>query len=156
MMAGSHVVLSVAAWMVVAPHLGLPAASPASLAVAVAGGLLPDIDHPNSWVGRRVRPVSSMLAALFGHRGMTHSALAVVGCLWLALHGLGPRWAAVPLAIGYASHLAGDLLTARGLRLAWPLRGTWALPLCRTGSSVEFVVVTLLFLLACSDVAGIL
>src|SRR4051812_14632718 len=79
MMARSHVVVGVASWIVAAPLLHLPPADLTGVALAVFGALLPDIDHPQSWVGRRIRPVSTALAAALGHRGITHSALAVVG-----------------------------------------------------------------------------
>ncbi len=142
MMAGSHVALGVAAWLVAAPRLGLPAAAPSCLGLALLGALLPDIDHPKSWLGRRVRPVSSGISAVLGHRGVTHSAVTVVICAW-GLLGASPRWVAAPLAVGYLSHLAADLLTPRGLRLAWPLRTTWAFPLCKTGSPFEPLIVAL-------------
>ena len=142
MMAGSHVALGAAAWLVAAPHLGLPAAAPTCLGLALLGSLLPDIDHPKSWLGRRVRPVSSGLAAVLGHRGLTHSAAAAAACIW-SLHGGALKWVAAPLAVGYLSHLAADLLTPRGLRLAWPLRTTWAFPLCKTGSPFEPLIVAL-------------
>ena len=142
MMAGSHVALGAAAWLVAAPHLGLPAASPACLGFALLGSLLPDIDHPKSWLGRWVRPVSSGIAAVLGHRGVTHSALAAAACIW-SLYGGAPRWIAAPLTVGYLSHLAADLLTPRGLRLAWPLRTTWAFPLCKSGSPFEPLIVAL-------------
>jgi len=133
MMAGSHVALGVAAWLVAAPHLGLSATAPACLGLALAGALLPDIDHPKSWIGKRLRPLSSVVASAFGHRGVTHSALALVACTWCLLRTGAPHWIVTPLAVGYLSHLAADLLTSGGLRLAWPLRRTWALPLCKTG-----------------------
>ena len=47
-----------------------------------------------------------------------------------------------PLVIGYLSHLGADLLTSSGLRLAWPLRKRRAIPLCRTGSLSESIIVT--------------
>ena len=147
-MAGSHVALGAAAWLVAAPRLGLPALSPACLALALAGSLLPDVDHPKSWVGQRLRPLSRVVAGLFGHRGITHSALAVAACVWGLLHGGAPRWIVAPLAVGALSHLAADLLTPAGLRLAWPMRRTWALPLCRSGSAMEPLVVALLLTLA--------
>jgi inner membrane protein len=143
MMAGSHVALGAAAWIVAAPHIGLPALDPIAIGLAVLGGLLPDIDHPKSWVGKRLRPASDVVAGVFGHRGITHSLLAVLGC-WLLLRSQAiPVRYAAPLVVGYLSHLVGDLLTPGGLRLAWPLRGTWALPLCRTGSAFEPLVVAL-------------
>jgi inner membrane protein len=148
MMAGAPVVLGAAAWFAAAPRLGLPAMDPVALALAVAGSLLPDIDHPKSWVGRRLRPVSTITAAVLGHRGATHSLLAVAGCGWLLFHDGTPRAIVAPLLVGYLSHLAGDLLTPRGLRLAWPLKGTWALPLCRAGSPFEPLLVTALLIAA--------
>lgn len=149
MMAGSHVAFGAAAWMLAAPHFGQVALAPVGLGLAVAGSLLPDIDHPKSWAGRRLRPVSTLIATVFGHRGVTHSLLALVGC-WAALrYGTGvPRAWVAPVVVGYLSHLLADLLTPGGLRLAWPLRGTWALPLCRSGSPFEPLVVALAMSLA--------
>jgi inner membrane protein len=144
MMAGSHIALGAAAWFVAAPRLGLPALEPVSLGLAIFGALLPDIDHPKSWVGKRVWPVSWLFSRLFGHRGLTHSLLAVIGCLMLVLREDVPLWLTAPLVVGYLSHLAADLLTPGGLRLAWPLKGTWALPLCRAGSPFEPLVVALM------------
>ena len=144
MMVGSHVALGVAAWLVAAPHLGLPVLSPACLGLALAGSLLPDIDHPKSWLGHRLRPVSRTVSKVFGHRGVTHSALTVGACVWGLLHDGAPRWVVAPLAVGVLSHLAADLLTPAGLRLAWPMRRTWSLPICTTGSPMEPVVVAVL------------
>ena len=144
MLAGSHVALGAAAWIAAAPHLGRPPLDPEALALAVFGGLLPDIDHPKSWVGRRLRPVSDLVARIFGHRGITHSLVAVIGCWWLLRHQAVPQHLAAPVVVGYFSHLFGDLLTPGGLRLAWPFKGTWALPVCRTGSPFEPLVVALL------------
>jgi inner membrane protein len=141
MMAGSHVAIGLAAWTLAAPVLGLPPLSPAALALAAAGALLPDIDHPHSWLGRRLPLVSRPLAALLGHRGVTHSLLAVAGCAWLlAAQGVA-RGIVAPLAVGALSHLAADALTPAGLRLAWPLRARVGLSLCRTGSAAEVAVV---------------
>jgi inner membrane protein len=143
MMAGSHIALGAAAWFVTAPRFGLPQLDPLSLGLAVLGSLLPDIDHPKSWVGKRVWPVSLVCSKLFGHRGLTHSLIAIAGCLTLLNSEILPLTVAAPLVVGYLSHLAADLLTPGGLRLTWPLKGTWALPLCRTGSAFEPLVVAL-------------
>ena len=144
MMAGSHVALGAAAWLVAAPHFGLPAATPACLGLAVLGALIPDIDHPKSWLGKRLRPLSSTIAAALGHRGITHSAVALAVWTWSLMRGGAPQWIVDPLAVGYLSHLAADMLTPAGLRLAWPMRRTWALPLCKSGSPFEPLIVALL------------
>ncbi len=141
MLAGSHVALGLAAWAWAAPQLNLPALDPVALTLAAAGSLLPDLDHPRSWVGRRLRVLSQPLAAIFGHRGATHSLVAVLGtALLLHAHGIS-RAESEPLVVGYLSHLGADLLTPAGLRLAWPLQGSVAVPLCRTGSSAEVLIV---------------
>jgi inner membrane protein len=142
MMARSHVIIGLGAWIAAAPALHLPSLDPTCLGLVVAGSLLPDIDHPKSWVGRRTRPVSTAIASFLGHRGITHSAIAVIGLTMLLLHAGYRRGGVAALAVGYLSHLAADMLTPRGLRLAWPLRGTWGLPLCRADSGMESVVVT--------------
>jgi inner membrane protein len=141
MMARSHVALGLAAWISAAPLLHLPPLDPVSAGLAVMGSLLPDVDHPRSWVGRRTRPVSSLLAAALGHRGITHSAVAVLALALLLARAGGQRRAVWPVVVGYASHLAADMLTARGLRLAWPLRRSWGVPLCRAGSPAEALIV---------------
>ena len=135
MMARSHVVIGLAAWIAAAPLLRIYPLDVIYLGLVVAGSLLPDIDHPKSWVGRRTRPVSTALALMLGHRGVTHSAIAVIRPGGAAVAAPGIGWSGVSaLIVGYLSHLAADMLTPQGLRLAWPLRGTWALPICRTGS----------------------
>ncbi|VEB43121.1 Inner membrane protein ydjM [Chromobacterium violaceum] len=62
------------------------------LAGGLAGSLLPDIDHPKSWLGRRIPFLSRPISYLFGHRGITHSLLAVVGVFYASaacLHDWG-------------------------------------------------------------------
>jgi inner membrane protein len=144
MMARSHVIVGLATWIAAAPVLHIPSLDPAWLGLVVAGSLLPDIDHPKSWVGRRTRPVSTAIAATFSHRGITHSAIAVIGLTILLLHAGYRRAGVSALVIGYLSHLAADMLTPQGLRLAWPASRTWGLPLCRTGSAMEPVIVTVM------------
>jgi inner membrane protein len=141
MMARSHVVVGLAAWIAAAPLLRVPAFDPVYLGLALAGALLPDIDHPRSWVGRRTRPVSTTIAAVLGHRGITHSAVAVAALVLLLSHAGYRRAGIAALSVGYLSHLAADMLTPQGLRLMWPLRGTWGFPVCRTGSPAEPVIV---------------
>lgn len=144
MMARSHVIVGIASWIAAAPVLHIHPLDPVALGVVVAGSLLPDIDHPKSWVGRRTRPLSTAIATTFSHRGITHSAIAVIALALLLTHAGYQRAGIAALVIGYLSHLAADMLTPQGLRLAWPLRGTWGIPLCRTGSPAEPVIVTLI------------
>lgn len=144
MMVVSHVLLGGAAWVAAARLQGAAPADAVALGAAVIGSLLPDLDHPSSWVGRRVWPVSRPLSLLLGHRGLTHSLLAVVAGLVL-LHDIGtvglPARLIEPAVIGYLSHLAADALTPAGVPLLWPWKRRFALPLCSTGGLMETLVV---------------
>ena len=74
-------------------------------------------------------------ARLSTHRGFSHSLLALVGCAgatYLVCPPLAPY-----AALGFATHLALDALTYRGLRLFWPLRRGLSLRLCHTGGVVD-------------------
>ena len=61
----------------------------------------------------------------------------------------------LPLAVGYLSHLAADLLTPAGLRLAWPLPHRTAIPLCRTGSLIEPLFVAGLLIWTAAAILGL-
>lgn len=74
-------------------------------------------------------------ARLSTHRGFSHSLLALAGCAgatYLVCPPLAPY-----AALGFATHLALDALTYRGLRLFWPLRRGLSLRLCHTGGVVD-------------------
>ena len=146
MMAGSHVVMAITGWTLVSRYSGLPLLEPLALGMAVLGGLLPDLDHPRSWVGRRLALISWPLARLFGHRGITHSLLAVFGVSalwWWLANPTAPQLATVPLVepllVGYLSHLIADGLTPAGVPLLWPNRRRFTVPLVATGGMVEWL-----------------
>lgn len=48
---------------------------------AILTCLLPDIDHPKSFLGQRLSWISKPIARAFGHRGFTHSLLVVFGAV---------------------------------------------------------------------------
>ncbi|WP_142849004.1 metal-dependent hydrolase [Telmatospirillum sp. J64-1] len=141
MMAKSHMVVGGASWVLVAAAAGMDPLDPQGIALAVFGALLPDIDHPQSWAGRKFRLISVPLAALVGHRGVTHSLLATLACL-LAVLWMGMEAMATPLVVGYLSHLAADTCTPSGVPYLWPSRRRFTLNLCRTGSAAEYGIVT--------------
>lgn len=98
-----------------------------ALGMAVLGALLPDIDHPYSYVGRRVSLVPYLLG---GHRRAAHSLLAALAVVLLARRFLGlTDFLLLALGGGYISHLALDLLNPEGVMLLWPLPFWIRLPL---------------------------
>ena len=156
MMVSTHLVTGffVGAGVVSFLHLnGLEAAL--LLMGSTAGALLPDVDHPKSWLGRRIRFVSVPVAAVFGHRGVTHSLLAVVGLAVLLRYGLAQwhlvdtRWGlvAVGVAVGYLSHILGDFVTHGGVPLLWPIKRRFSSPLTfLTGGIFERLLKVILVL----------
>jgi inner membrane protein len=125
MMKRSHALLGAAAGVAVAHATGAPLL--AGGIVAGLAGLLPDVDHPHSAVGRLLPRWWHRLTP--GHRGPTHSlawcvALAVaVQAANSALSGpaAGPLLALAVLA-GSLSHVLADGLTVAGVPLWWPFR----------------------------------
>ncbi|MDR7342269.1 inner membrane protein [Pantoea alhagi] len=101
--------------------------------------LLPDIDHPRSTLGQRFRWISQPIARAFGHRGFTHSLLAVLGGVTLLQFNL-PHGSPLPsdamhgMVLGYLSHIAADMLTPAGVPLLWPCRWRFRLPILRPNS----------------------
>lgn len=143
MMARTHVIFGAGA-AVVAGQAGWASISIATILAGMLGSLLPDIDHPKSAFGSRVWPLSWLVSELFGHRGITHSLLAVAGIAgllfwWLQVSSL-PGWA-LCIAIGYLSHLVADWLTPAGVPLMWPSKTKYRSPLTvKTGGAGEVAI----------------
>lgn len=144
--------------------LGVPPG--AAAAAGAVAALLPDIDCPESTVGRRVPVVPALLSALVGHRTVTHTvwfclfAAAGTGFLgsWLAgylglhLHAKG-LLLALPALAGALSHLALDACTHSGVEpfaplFPWHPRGPVV-----TGSLIDRLL-TLVFAALAAGAAG--
>jgi inner membrane protein len=144
-LARSHALTGAATYLLVAPRTGLLTTA-AGATVCAAAALLPDLDHPNSTVARSFpggRVLARIVADLTGgHRGLTHTLPAVALAYALALLAPGPSWLPLAIGLGWAVHIAGDLLTCGGVPLWWPLsRRRVSLPLCgRTGGMRESVL----------------
>lgn len=86
----------------------------------ILGSLLPDIDHPKSFLGKKVKPISKSLYKWFGHRTLTHSLFIFIisfeACRLTNYHPL-----ATGLTLGLISHILLDLLTPQGVALCYPI-----------------------------------
>ena len=88
--------------------------------------LLPDVDLPPARIGRLFWFISVPLERRFGHRTITHSAVALLAVAALA----APLWWIQPLYYwavvgGTWSHLWLDMLNPRGIDLFWPSPLRW-------------------------------
>jgi inner membrane protein len=116
------------------------------------GSLLPDIDEPNSYIGRRSFGIAHLINRKFGHRGFTHSLLCwlivTVYCLIL------PSLFTIGISFGYLFHIIGDLFSVQGVPLFSPIRETrQKLPsfiTYRTSSVAElYILISLLLVMIC-------
>jgi len=90
------------------------------MAGVVLGSLLPDIDEPQSYIGKRTMIVSNILKMVFGHRGATHYLIVplsiLIGSIILYQFNTLYGYLVAGVAYGYLFHLFGDMLTISGIR----------------------------------------
>lgn len=130
-----------AAGMFAATMIGQPLAG---VAVAGAASLLPDIDEYRSKIGRKIPFISIPINLIFGHRGVFHSLLALVIVFVVALKFF-PTWA-VPITVGYLSHLLLDSFTLSKIPWLWPYPKTFGFPLVKTNSIIDILLTVFLVL----------
>lgn len=123
MLAGTHIILGISAYVAIMSATGEPL-QPAAVAVCLIGSLLPDADHPRSLVNRLFLPLA-IVPALTSHRGLTHTlgaSAALAGAGAYAVHaGAIDQVYVIAFIIGYLSHIAADMLTPSGVPLFAPL-----------------------------------
>lgn len=150
MIAISHAATATASWGLLVHYTGMSWSTTTFLAVTV-GSLLPDIDTYKSWVGRRLWFISAPIQMVFGHRGITHSLIAV-----MAMAALIYWWGhlgnhlVLALAFGYLAHLTGDLIANSGVPLLWPWDRRFSIPLISTGKVSEYLFVAVFLVAALS------
>lgn len=114
----------------------------------VLGSLIPDIDHPNSAVSRKVPIVPGIISSLFGHRTFFHSLL-FVALVAAGLFSFIPFMLYLGFLIGIVSHLIGDMMTVRGIKLFYPFGDFISFPIVfKTGGIVEYTLLVVFGLIA--------
>jgi inner membrane protein len=112
--------------------------------LVLIGALLPDIDNPDSKVGRHFK----FIGAVFKHRGVFHSIIPAVIILVLVWYFISQPYAAA-IFIGYASHLFIDGFTKMGINFLHPVSKLHLSGFIETGKAGEWILFGLL-------IAGIL
>ncbi|WEV56356.1 metal-dependent hydrolase [Ligilactobacillus acidipiscis] len=129
-----------------------------NMGMLVLGSLLPDIDHPQSFLGKRNKIASGLTNKAFGHRKATHSLAALVLVYWLmsviAAHYLTSRGIYTPfwLTFGYLCHLLEDSFSRDGVNWLWPKKrkathGAHQVVFYKTGGLGEYLVLGLMICL---------
>ena len=120
------------------------------LPLVVFGSILPDIDEPRSFIGRKFPIISHIVSLSFTHRGFTHFFIFpfLIALLGLALLPYYKTYALICLALslGILLHQIGDMLTISGIPYYFfPLSSKKAVLLPRflrfkTGGKVEKMI----------------
>lgn len=126
--------------------LAIPIINPSNqilfLGIALISAMLPDIDHPDSKVGKYFKPISFLLE----HRGFFHSVFPLlIGALFLISYT--KMIYVIPFLIGYTSHLIGDLVTKQGIMPFHPFSKKRINGFFRTGTVLESLLFVLLMIL---------
>lgn len=87
---------------------------------ATIGSLLPDIDHPKSYLGNKVPILPTLLYNTVGHRSLTHSLL--FAAIMSALFGFIDISLGIGVFIGIISHILLDMLTPQGVSYLYPFK----------------------------------
>ncbi|GBG95616.1 membrane protein [Ligilactobacillus salitolerans] len=122
------------------------------------GSLLPDIDHPQSFLGKRNKIASGLTNKTFGHRKGTHSLAALVvvyiGMTLIAVNYLTAQgtYTAFWLTFGYLCHLLEDSFSKEGVNWLWPKkkkqkRSSSKMLFYQTGKLTEYLVLGLMLCL---------
>lgn len=125
-----------------------------SLLAVGFGALLPDIDEPESFIGRRTRVVSDLINLIFGHRGITHTLIfVVISSLLFSCLGskIGQSEIGLYCSLGVFLHVLEDSFSNGGVEWLNPVSDIkYRVPLYTTGSIVEYLIgfVALIFLVA--------
>lgn len=92
------------------------------------GSLLPDIDHPSSFLGKRNKIASGITNKTLGHRGGTHSLVGLVVVFILStilqVHYLtsSGNYLTFWVLFGFLFHLIEDSFSKEGIHWLWPYK----------------------------------
>ncbi len=142
MMIKSHFAVGILGWNALCA-VGAASPDPLLIAAVAVGAVAPDIDEPNSYIGRRLGFLSWPISNIFGHRGFTHSLLGTAAFCLLTVVVLvefveaANLWA-LALGVGYASHQLADYFTNSGIPVLWPSKKRYRAPIgFKTGGVAE-------------------
>lgn len=139
MMFTTHLAAGFLAGILTIPYLE-PSNEILFLLFVLIGASLPDIDHPKSKVGKKVK----IIAFLFEHRGFFHTLFALALFAVLTDILFQQRILTYGISIGYGSHLLTDLITKEGVMPFHPLSKQRLRGFFTTGGMLEYVLFLLL------------
>ncbi len=122
------------------------------IAFASLGALFPDIDEPESTIGRRLLGVSLLLSLFIKHRGITHTMTMIIVYLIIFTiviyynFNTSVIFSVIAFLLGNIVHVLGDMSTTSGVAILNPysLKKYYILPQkmrIKTGNMVEKIII---------------
>ena len=146
----SHVAFSAAGSALVGAIAGAGELTFPMAMIGGAAGLLPDLDHPKSKLGRMLPFLSYPLYWIFGHREATHSLLFATTISFPIF--FTSLYMGIAVFLGITLHLVGDAITAshnNRVPFFFPHPKRYGIRLFKVGGIVEnFVVLPLLLVIS--------
>lgn len=118
-----------------------------SAGIAV-GSALPDIDHPRSYIAKKLNFFGWIVSRVFSHRGFTHSILFIAALNFIRLilrELIDPSYQSMfdytmlGLTVGAATHIFMDLFVGNGVKLLFPINKRVSISKMKAGSSFEAI-----------------
>lgn len=114
----------------------------AIIGIGAFSSLIPDIDHPNSKISHKLKPVSAIVSLMFSHRGFFHTPILYL-VLWAFWEMFCPgTWYLIygrMLFLGITSHLVLDSLNPGGIPVFFPFsKKRHHITKIKTGSKAKF------------------
>ncbi len=138
----THVLAGMICGAVVARVTGEPVMS--IIPVAAVASLFPDIDTHTSKLGSRMKPVSTMIQLVIGHRTLFHAPLLYL-LLTLGLYHHFPQYQnyIIAAAAGAGSHILLDAANPSGIPLLYPLPQRFSYGRAQTGGITDWLLTCL-------------
>lgn len=124
----------------------------------VIGSALPDIDHPRSYMAKKLSAFGWIVSRIFSHRGFTHSILFVlILTLIRELSGIAFNGNAISLfdytmlgmIVGVSTHIFMDLFVGNGVKLFYPINKKISVTKLKAGSKLEDIFLKLILIVFC-------
>ncbi len=109
------------------------------LVLVTLSGFLPDIDTPQSKLGRKLKIISWPLNFIFGHRKFFHSIFPPL-VIYIILHLSGYSYLGFAVFLGYLTHLIGDSFSKEGIAFFYPLTEFKVTGFFKTGGIIEKII----------------
>lgn len=110
---GTHILGGILSGVLINP-------TPQGILISTVGSLFPDIDHPDSFIGKRIKILSVPISKVFKHRTVTHSPL-----IWGLLEGINlitiNNENLTYFICGVFSHIILDMLNSSGVPVFYPI-----------------------------------